>query len=77
MRATLRGEASRPLFSEVPQGNLNAFVVHLLVLGRGLLATPGAAMEELDHVRNRGGGAPLVECFNPRRRADVSALHGF
>ncbi len=57
------------LFPEVFQRDLDAFVVHLLVLGLRLLGTLRAAMEELDHVCNRSGWPLLIE--RPRSSSSI------
>jgi hypothetical protein len=47
------------LFSEILKRDLDAVVVHLLVLGLGLLAALCAAMEESDYVPYRGTTLPI------------------
>src|SRR5882762_10514107 len=58
------------LFSKILKRDLDAFVVHLLVLGLELLAALGAAMEESGDVRDRGTTRP-IERFDLRRRSDI------
>src|SRR5258707_4577794 len=60
----------RGLFSEILHRDLDAIVVHLLVFGLRLLTTLRAAMEKLDHIRNRGTRRP-IERVDPRRRAHI------
>ena len=54
-RAADNGE----LFAEILQCDLEAFIEHLLVLAHRLFRALRAAMEELDHVCDRGGGLLL------------------
>src|SRR5258706_106556 len=60
----------RGLFSEILHRDLDAIVIHLLVFGLRLLTTLRAAMEKLDHIRNRGTRRP-IERVDPRRRAHI------
>src|SRR5579871_1960003 len=59
-----------PLFAEILQRDLDAFVVHLLVFGLRLLAALRAAMIELDYIRDRGARRP-IERFDPRCRSHI------
>src|SRR5262245_48805192 len=52
------------------QGDLDALVVHLLEVGLKLLATLGAAREELDDMGNRRAGR-TIERLDLRRRPHV------
>src|SRR6266849_7169076 len=60
----------RRLFSEIFKRDLDAIVVHLLVLGLELLAALCAAMEEPDDVRNRDTTRP-IDRVDLRRRSDI------
>src|SRR6266852_1032913 len=60
----------RGLFSEILQRDLDAVVVHLLVLDLELLAALCAAMEESDNVRNRDTTWP-IDGVDLRRRSDI------
>ncbi len=60
----------RRLFSEILKRDLDALVVHLLVLGLELLAALCAAMEESNDVRNRDTTRP-IDCVDFRRRSDI------
>src|SRR6266446_10602645 len=62
--------ASARLFSKILKRDLDAFVVHLLVLGLELLAALCAAMEEPDDVRNRDTTRP-IQRVDLRRRSDI------
>src|SRR5258708_19997663 len=71
---TLTGASQRlvrQLFSKILHRDLDAIVVHLLVFGLRLLTTLRAAMEKLDHIRNRGTRRP-IERVDPRRRAHIA-----
>src|SRR5215831_12319525 len=58
------------LFSEIFKRDLDAVVVHLLVLGLELFAALCAAMEESDDVRDRGTTRP-IKSIDLRRRSDI------
>src|SRR5260370_35430967 len=60
----------RRLFSEILKRDLDALVVHLMVLGMELLAELCAAMEESDDVRKRDTTRP-IDCVDLRRRSDI------
>src|SRR5215471_13387967 len=58
------------LFSEILEGDLDAVVVHLLILGLVLVAALGAAMVESGDTRN-GDTARPVERLDLRRRSNI------
>jgi hypothetical protein len=56
-----------PLFPEILQRDLDAFIVHFLVFGRVVLAALGAAMEEGDYVGNKRTTLLSLERLDFRR----------